>query len=132
MRWPSASLAACSCALLLSGCGGDSERAAPPPRLPRIPSGLAQRLAAEAELVASAPTGSCAARAAAVRLQQDAIASIARVPGRFQEQLMNAANGLVTRLSPCTEPTRREPPPRGKGHEKHGKHVKKKNDEDEQ
>jgi hypothetical protein len=130
MRWPSASLAACSCALVLAGCGGGGERAAPPPP-PRIPSGLAQRLAAEADLVAAAPARSCAARAAAVRLQTDAIASVGRVPGRYQEQLMSAANGLVDRLSPCTEPTRREPP-RGKGHNKHGKHEKKEHDEDDE
>jgi hypothetical protein len=127
MRWPSASLAACSCALVLAGCGGGGERVAPPPP-PRIPSGLAQRLAAEADLVATAPAGSCAARAAAVRLQADAIAFIGRVPGRYQEQLMSAANGLVNRLSPCTAPTRREPPP-GKGHDKHAKHEKQKHDE---
>ena len=126
MRWPSASLAACSCALFLAGCGGGGGRAFPPP--PRIPSGLAHRLAAEADLVAAAPAGSCAARAAAVRLQEDAIASIGHVPGRYQEQLMNAANGLVTRLSACTEPTRREPQ-QGKSHDKHRKHEQKKHDE---
>jgi len=127
MRWPSASLAACSCALFLAGCGGGGERVAPPP-LPRIPSGLAQRLAAEADLVATATAGSCAARAAAVRLQADAIGSIGRIPGRYQEQLMSAANGLVDRLSRCTEPTRREPPS-SKGHGKHGKREKKKHAE---
>jgi hypothetical protein len=124
MRWPSASLAACSCGVLLAGCGGGGDRAAPAPP-PRIPSRLAQRLAAEADLVAAAPAGSCTARAAAVRLQSDAIASIGNVPGRYQEQLMGAANSLVDRLSPCTEPKRREPP-RGKGH---GKHEKKKHGE---
>ncbi len=41
---------------------------------------------------------------------------------------MSAANGLVNRLSPCTAPTRREPPP-GKGHDKHAKHEKQKHDE---
>jgi len=74
--------------------------------LPRIPADVAQRLAAEADLIASAEPRSCTARAAAERLQAEAIEAIQsrRVPPRYQEQLMSAANGLVSRLSLCAEP----------------------------
>jgi hypothetical protein len=122
MRWLSASVAASSCALLLAGCGGGGKQATTPrPRPPRIPADVAQRLAAEADLIASARPGSCAARAAAARLQADALATIHRVPLRYQEPLMSAANGLVARLSECTEPTRRTKHPGKHGKKKHGK-----------
>jgi len=98
MRWPSASVTACSCALLLAGCGGGDGNQ-------RQPS-------------------SCTARAAAVRLQAEAVEAIRshRVPPRYQEPLMSAANGLVARLSVCSEPT-----PKGGG-KKHGKKKHEKND----
>jgi hypothetical protein len=122
MRWLSASAAASSCALLLAGCGGGGSKqaTAPAPRAPRIPADVAKRLAAEADLIASAQPGSCTARAAAARLQGEAIQSIKRVPKRYQEPLMSAANDLVSRLSQCTEPTRREDdkPEHGKSHGK--------------
>jgi hypothetical protein len=123
MRWRSASVTAFSCALLLAGCGGgNANQTKPRPRPPRIPAGVAQRLAAEADLIASAQTGSCTARAAAARLQADALEAIQshRVPSRYQEPLMSAANGLVARLSVCAEPTRKDDEKR---HEKkkHGK-----------
>jgi hypothetical protein len=111
MRWPSASVTACSCALLLAGCGGgDANQTEPSPRPPRIPADVAQRLAAEADLIASAQPGSCAARAAAARLQAEALEAIQthRMPPRYQEPLMSAANGLVARLSVCAEPTRKD------------------------
>jgi len=126
MRCRSASLAASSCALLLAGCGGAGERAAPGPRPSRIPADLAQRLAAEANRVAAAEPGSCTARAAAARLQDEAIQAIrsGRVPVRYQEPLMSAANGLAARLASCTEPTR----PDGHRGKKRGK---KKHEQDE-
>ncbi len=122
MRWPSASVTACSCALLLAGCGGDAKQTKPNPRPPRIPVDVAQRLAAEADLIASAQPGSCAARAAAARLQAEALQAIQshRMPPRYQEPLMSAANGLVARLSVCAEPTRKD---NEKKHEKK-KHEK--------
>ena len=123
MRWRSASVTAFSCALLLAGCGGgNANQTKPRPRPPRIPADVAQRLAAEADLIASAQPGSCTARAAAVRLQAEALEAIQthQVPPRYQEPLMSAANGLVARLSVCAEPTRNDDEKR---HEKkkHGK-----------
>jgi hypothetical protein len=126
MRWRSASVAASSCALLLAGCGdGGAKQTAPRPRPPRIPADVARKLAAEADLIANAQPGSCTARAAAARLQAEAIQAIHRVPKRYQEPLMSTANDLVGRLSQCTEPTRRkdEKP-------KHPKHEKKKHGKD--
>src|SRR5215208_5155840 len=123
MRWRSASVTACSCALLLAGCGGGgANRPKPEPRPPRIPAEVARRLAAEADLIASAEPGSCTARAAAARLQAEALEAIQsrRVPPRYQEPLMSAANSLVARLSVCAEPTRKEDK---KSHEKK-KHEK--------
>jgi len=113
MRWPSAWVTACSCALLLAGCGcggGDAKQTKPSPRPPRIPVDVAQRLAAEADLIARAQPGSCAARAAAARLQAEALEAIQthQVPPRYQEPLLSAANGLVARLSVCAEPTRKD------------------------
>ena len=122
MRWPSASVTACSCALLLAGCGGgDAKQTKPSPRPPRIPVDVARRLAAEADLIASAQPGSCTARPAAARLRAEALQAIQthRMPPRYQEPLMSAANGLVARLSVCAEPTRKDDE---KKHEK--KHEK--------
>ena len=123
MRWRSASVTAFSCTLLLAGCGGGNvDQTKPRPRPPRIPADVAQRLAAEADLIASAKPGSCTARAAAARLQAEALEAIQshRVPPRYQEPLMSAANGLVARQSVCAEPTRKDD---GKRHEKK-KHEK--------
>ena len=111
MRWRSASVTAFSCAVLLAGCGGgNANQTKPRPRPPRIPADVAQRLAAEADLIARAQPGSCTARAAAARLQAEALEAIQshRVPPRYQEPLMSAANGLVARLSVCAEPTRKD------------------------
>ena len=124
MRWRSASVTACSCALLLAGCGGgNAHQTKPTPRPPRIPADVAQRLAAEADLIARAQPGSCTARAAAARLQAQALEAIQshRVPPRYQEPLMSAANGLVARLSFCAEPTRKDDEKR---------HEKKKHEKD--
>ena len=124
MRWRSASVTAFSCTLLLAGCGGGNvDQTKPRPRPPRIPADVAQRLAAEADLIARAQPGSCTARAAAARLQAEALEAIQshRVPPRYQEPLMSAATGLVARLSVCAEPTRKDDEKRHekKKHEKH-------------
>jgi hypothetical protein len=118
MRWRNAWLTACSCALLLAGCGGEGRR--PPPAAPRIPAAVAEKLAADADRVAATP--GCAARVAAAELRADVIAAISRVPARYQEQLTSAANDLVSRIPPCPQPEakkKHEP-----GH--HGKHKRKK------
>jgi hypothetical protein len=113
MRWQSAWLTVCSCALLLAGCGGEGRR--PPPTPPRIPAGLAEKLAAAADRVAATP--GCAARVAAAELRDDVISAISHVPARYQEPLTSAANDLVDRIPPCAEPEEKK-------HERgdHGKH----------
>ena len=125
MRWRSALLTGSS-ALLLAGCGG-ADKVMPPPLPPRIPGDVAARLAAVADVVARLAPGSCAARAAASRFRSDVMASVGRIPSRYQEPLLSAANNLAESLATCTEP-RRE----GKDHEKHGKKRGHKKHEDEQ
>jgi hypothetical protein len=98
---------------------------------------VASRLAAEADGVARLEPGRCAARDAAARFRRDVIASVGRIPARYQEPLLSAANDLAERFAACTEP-RTEPPRKedhgehgrgkGKGHDKKG-HDKKGEDE---
>jgi hypothetical protein len=125
MRWRSALLTGSS-ALLLAGCGG-ADDATPTPPPARIPADVAARLAAEADVVARLTPGSCTARAAAIRFRRDVIASVGRIPSRYQEPLLSAANNLAESLAACTEPRREE-----KGHAKHGKKRGHKKHEDEQ
>jgi hypothetical protein len=122
MRWRNGLLTASS-ALLLAGCGGGPDRRAAPPRPPRIPADVASRLAAEADQVAALAPGSCEARNAAARFRADVIASIGRIPARYQEPLTSAANTLAERLATCAEPkpkpTEHKPPKHHHHHEKH-------------
>ena len=127
MRWRSGLLTASS-ALLLAGCGG-GDHTTPPPKPPRIPAGVARQLATEADRVATLTPGTCEARDAAARFRSHVIASIGRVPPRYQEPLMSAANALADRLAACVEPQPVEPE-HGKGHGK--KHGRKKHDGDNQ
>ena len=117
MRWPSAWLAGCSCAALLAGCGGHA--AAPPPKPPRIPPAVAQQLATDADAVAA--LSGCSGHDAAMKLQRDAIAAISRVPARYREQLMSAANELAARVPACPPPEKKHED-HGHGHGKHKKH----------
>ena len=94
MRSPSAWLAASSCLLVVAGCGSSSPRSRP---APKIPPAVAARLSADADAVAGSP--GCAAHDAAARLQADAIASISRVPSRYREPIMSAANEIAGRAS---------------------------------
>ena len=116
MRWRSAWLVASSCALVVAGCGSSSSgRPAKPP--PRIPAGLAHQLSADADAVASA--SGCSAHAPAVKLQADVITAVGQIPQRYREQLMSAANDVVSRIPQCL-PGKQE---HGK-HKGHGKHDK--------
>lgn len=119
MRWPSAWLAACSCAVLLAGCGG--HEAAPPPKPPRIPPAVAQQLAADADAVAR--LSGCSAHDPAARLRSETISLIARVPARYREQLMSAANELAARVPVCPPPPPKQEDNQGQGDgHGHGKH----------
>jgi hypothetical protein len=85
---------------------------------------VAARLAADAERVAS--TAGCGGRAAAIALRSDVIATISRVPARYQEPLTSAANELVDRIPPCPRPVGENDEQDDHGHEGHGKHKGKK------
>jgi hypothetical protein len=124
MRWPSAWLVASS-VVLLAGCGSSGREASTTKPAPRIPSVVAQRLAFDADAVASAQ--GCAARGPAKQLLDDVIAASPRIPARYQEPLTSAANDLYARIPPCPAP----PKGHGKGHKpKHGHgHGRKKHDD---
>jgi hypothetical protein len=80
---------------------------------------VAQRLAADADAVASA--SGCAARRPAVQFRTDVIASVGKIPQRYREQLMSAANDVVSRIPECPPPQQEHG--KGKGHKKkHAKH----------
>jgi hypothetical protein len=117
MRWRNGLLTASS-VLLLAGCGDGQKQQAAPPKLPKIPSGVASRLAAEADQVGALTPGSCEARDAAARFRSDVIASIGSVPARYREPLTSAANSLAERLATCVEP-KPEPQPKPKAEPKH-------------
>jgi hypothetical protein len=118
MRSRSAWLAGCSCTVLLAGCGGHE---AAPEKPPPIPPAVAQQLAADADQVAA--LSGCRAHDAAAKLQSDTIAAISRVPARYREQLMSAANDLAARVPACPTPLRQKREDHGHGHG-HGKHKK--------
>jgi hypothetical protein len=124
MRWRNGLLTVSS-ALLLASCGGE-HKAAPQPRPPRIPADVASQLANEADRVAALTPGTCEARDAAARFRQDVIASIGRIPSRYQEPLTSAANTLAERLATCVEP---KPPNAHKPH--HDDHHHKKKDHEQ-
>jgi hypothetical protein len=124
MRWRNGLLTASS-ALLLTACGG-GHQAAPAPPAPRIPAGVAAKLAAEADSVAALTPGTCEARDAAAQFRDDVIASIGRIPPRWREPLASAANSLAVRLQACDAPKPvvrpRKEARHHRRHEKHDKH----------
>src|SRR6266498_3673230 len=95
MRWPSAWLTACSCALILAGCGGGQGREQPAPQ-PRLAHAVAQKLSARAESVARRldENDRCSARAEATVLQREVIQAINahRVPRRLQRSGSTSAS----------------------------------------
>jgi hypothetical protein len=111
MRWRSAWLVASS-AVVLGGCGSSS----PPPKraVPRIPATVARQLEADAQAVA-AQTG--CSHDAATKLLNDVVASLHRIPTRYQEPLTSAANDLLARTPACAPPIQQHE--RGKGKKKH-------------
>ncbi len=125
MRSLSVWLTACSCALVLAGCGGQAKTAAQP----KLPRALARQLATQSTAVASslAANQSCTALAQAQALQQATIAAINahRVPAALQKQLRSAATDLVRRIR-CTPPTSSPAPEsmRGSDNAKREKHKK--------
>jgi len=127
MRWRNGLLTASS-ALLLTACGGGHEATPPPPPVPRIPAVVAARLAAEADAVAALTPGTCEARDAAARFRDDVIASIGRIPPRWQEPLTSAANSLAARLATCVAPKPIEKPKPRKRPKHHGHHRKHEDD----
>ena len=110
-RWLRAWPWACSCVLLLAGCGGGSERRAQEPRLPRA---LAQQWADDARTIAKRLDAgdACGARDVALALQRDTIRDIGRVPARFREDLQGGVNDLAERTAnECAQATPPPPPP---------------------
>jgi hypothetical protein len=92
---------------VLGGCGGGGgHRSSSPPRGPTIPRDVAQRLASRSDAVAAAlAAGECnRARGLALRLQQQTIRSIGRVPPRLVEDLQSGVNVLVDDIR-CASPT---------------------------
>jgi hypothetical protein len=126
--------AALAAALFLAGCGSGDERAAPSP--PRLPAALAAQLASRSDDVARLlrQNDGCSALAAAKALQRETIAAVnaRRVPARFQEPLLGAANDLVFRIHCAPSPAASAPADearhgegkhhKGKGEHKGGKH----------
>ena len=100
-----AETAALAAALLAAGCGGGARTAA----TPRLPGPLADRLAAQADGVATAldQGNACAARARGRALQIRTIREInaRHVPGAYQDQLMSAVNEVMAQLPPCVATT---------------------------
>jgi hypothetical protein len=128
MRSLSVWLTACSCALVLAGCGGRAAKTAPQPKLQRA---LASQLATQSKAVATslAANQSCTALAQARALQQATIAAINahRVPAALQKQLQSTAADLVRRIR-CAPPAPRVDGSvmRGSDNAKRDKHKKRK------
>jgi hypothetical protein len=62
----------------------------------------------------------CGAHNPAVKLQTDVINSVGRIPQRYREQLMSAANDVVSRIPECLPP--KQDYGKHKGRKKHKGH----------
>ena len=95
-------MAALACALLVSACGGEERAPAP-----KLPTALAERLAARSDSVAERLEGgdACAALEEAEALQAETIAAVneGRIPQVFQEELLGSVTALVESID-CTPP----------------------------
>jgi hypothetical protein len=96
MHWPSAWLPACSCALVVAGCGGSDAA--------RLPSSYAGPAVEQADRIGRLLDGrrQCAASSLAVRLQGRTIDAIntGSIPPPLQEDLLGRVNLLVASI-PC-------------------------------
>ena len=123
MRWRNGLLTASSALAARRRCGGGHRATPPPPRPPRIPAGVAARLAAEADRVAGAHAGHAARRATRPsRFRNDVIASIGRIPAALPGAAHLARPtaslpGLRPASSRSREPRKHKP-----HHGHHGKH----------
>jgi cytoskeletal protein RodZ len=109
-RWPRVWPWACSCVLLLAGCGGGARKA----QEPRLPRSLAREWAAQARAIAARldAGNACRARDLALALQQRTIRDVGRVPSRFREDLQGGVNDLADRTaSACANAKPPAPPP---------------------
>jgi len=111
-------------ALAAAGCGGRTNTAAPPPKLPRV---LAQAWAQQADAIAAALAAGdgCTAEAQAAELRAEVVQATndRRIAQRLATPLVGAVNNLPVRIA-CA-PTPPQPPTNGPGHDhkdKHGKH----------
>ena len=126
MRWQSASLAACSCWVLLAGCGGSGQAELTTPQ-PKLPGVVAHQLAARADRIASrldaGDTCGALTQATALRSEVTAAINAGRIPQAFLEPLSSSVNGLVGRVGSCQPAAgggqgRDEEHGHGSGHEK--------------
>ena len=136
MRLPTASLTACSAALLIAvaaGCGGDGSSSPEP----GIAAAAARDLVVRSERVAElAPVNECAAAHAADELDAAAEHAVAegQVDPVLRRELLARTQGLVDELN-CARPPPPPPPPTtdedddGNGKDKKGKHKGKEDEE---
>jgi hypothetical protein len=117
-------------ALLLGGCAGGRQTQGSGAARQTLPRGLALQLATASDDIARKLAGGdpCAARNAAVRLQQQTVRAIdaGRVPTEFRGTLRSTANDLASRIR-CVVPPPSAPqvepaaPTEQSGNESHGK-----------
>ena len=119
-------------ALALTGCGGSTEDAAPPPG-PLLPRAVANDLAARSDRVAErlASGDRCAADREADELRTRAVAVVSKVPPALQEELLSGVNALAERISCPAPPSSGGKGKSGEKDEKEKEKEKEKDGEDE-